>query len=230
MSEAGHRTRRKSAAAPERNSAKDVLIDAGEQLFGRHGLDGISLREIALAAGQANTAAVHYHFKSRAGLVLAILDNRLEKIERLRCEQLQNLSADDRRNPRSVLRLNWLPSMAIRNAAGSYTFCRFLLQYMLHPDTVPHPVASYLSASGTRELAVGRNLACSAMAVELLAACCGRVPAETFYRRLRVLSLMFLSAVVEYDNRRLLTKGGRCAIFDVDPILDMAIAALAAPP
>ena len=48
------------------------MIRAGERLFGESGIDGVSLREVAAAAGQGNTSAVRYHFGSKDGLVAAI--------------------------------------------------------------------------------------------------------------------------------------------------------------
>ena len=47
-----------------------------ERLFAAHGIDGVSIRQILLAAGVANNSAVQYHFKSKAGLVGAIVDYR----------------------------------------------------------------------------------------------------------------------------------------------------------
>ena len=46
---------------------------AGERLFARKGVDRVRLREINELAGQRNSSALHYHFGSRDGLVLAIL-------------------------------------------------------------------------------------------------------------------------------------------------------------
>jgi len=42
-------------------------------LFARNGLDGVTLRRISSESGSANTAAVHYHFKDRAGPIDAII-------------------------------------------------------------------------------------------------------------------------------------------------------------
>jgi AcrR family transcriptional regulator len=56
-------------------STKSLLIDTGEKLFGQHGFDGISLREIAVAAGQANSNVVQYHFTNKNGLIMAISED-----------------------------------------------------------------------------------------------------------------------------------------------------------
>lgn len=56
------------------------LLLAAERLFALHGIDGVSLRQIAMAAGSANNSAVHYHFGSKDGLIEAILAYRLPQL------------------------------------------------------------------------------------------------------------------------------------------------------
>jgi len=48
-------------------------LDAAERLMAERGITGVSLNEINTAAGQRNTAALHYHFGGRDGLLRAIL-------------------------------------------------------------------------------------------------------------------------------------------------------------
>ena len=47
---------------------------AAEQLFAQQGVDRVSLREIAIAAGQRNVSAATYHFGSKRELIEAILE------------------------------------------------------------------------------------------------------------------------------------------------------------
>ena len=58
------------AGAPSASALRLVL--AAERLFALHGIDGVSLRQIASEAGSANNSAVHYHFGSKEGLIGAI--------------------------------------------------------------------------------------------------------------------------------------------------------------
>ena len=51
-----------------------ALMRAAEQLFAQQGVDRVSLREIAIAAGQRNVSAATYHFGSKRELVEAILE------------------------------------------------------------------------------------------------------------------------------------------------------------
>jgi TetR/AcrR family transcriptional regulator, regulator of cefoperazone and chloramphenicol sensitivity len=52
---------------------KDRLMEAGEMLFARDGIEGTTIRELNELAGQRNSSALHYHFGTRAGLATAIL-------------------------------------------------------------------------------------------------------------------------------------------------------------
>jgi AcrR family transcriptional regulator len=52
------------------------ILDAALERFALHGL-GASLREIRLAANQANAGALHYHFGDKDGLLRALLEREL---------------------------------------------------------------------------------------------------------------------------------------------------------
>ena len=58
-----------------RTDARTQLLLAGERLIAEFGPE-VSLRDVAVAAGQRNNSAVHYHFGSRDGLIKAIIGHR----------------------------------------------------------------------------------------------------------------------------------------------------------
>src|SRR5438128_1909809 len=68
-------------AHSERTSTRAKLILTAEKLFAARSIEAVSLREIAAAAGQRNTNAVTYHFKSKLGLAWAIFALRIEEME-----------------------------------------------------------------------------------------------------------------------------------------------------
>lgn len=72
-------------ASPRGETTRKRILDAAEQLFARHGVNGVSLRTIVTRAG-VNTAAIHYHFGSKEGLVEAVFARRAVPIaeERLK--------------------------------------------------------------------------------------------------------------------------------------------------
>jgi AcrR family transcriptional regulator len=62
---------------------REHLLDVAETLFGERGVAGVSLREIRLASGARNTAAVQFHFGSREGLLKALTERHMPGIAAL---------------------------------------------------------------------------------------------------------------------------------------------------
>lgn len=54
------------------------LIEAATRGFAEHGVHTASLLEITRQAGQRNRGAVHYHFGSREGMLVAVLEQHIE--------------------------------------------------------------------------------------------------------------------------------------------------------
>lgn len=70
-------------------ATKEAMIVAAERRFSLHGLEGASLRQIALDSNQRNESAAHYHFGSREGLIRAILGHRISTINARRERRLE---------------------------------------------------------------------------------------------------------------------------------------------
>jgi AcrR family transcriptional regulator len=67
---------RRSPARPVDTRTADTrrrLIETGLELFGRNGLEGVTTRDLAKAAG-VNLAAIPYHFGSKDGVYLAVAE------------------------------------------------------------------------------------------------------------------------------------------------------------
>ena len=60
-------------------SAREEILNAADKLFGEVGFDAASTREIAELSG-VNKALIHYHFKSKDGLLENVLDRYYEKL------------------------------------------------------------------------------------------------------------------------------------------------------
>jgi AcrR family transcriptional regulator len=60
---------------------RERLLDAAQHLFARRGVDAVAIREINDRAGQRNASALHYHFGSRAGLLVAIVERHQPAID-----------------------------------------------------------------------------------------------------------------------------------------------------
>ena len=71
------------------------LIEAATRGFAEQGVHSASLLEITRRAGQRNRGAVHYHFGSRAGMLVAVLEQHVD----LLAERERELLAIAREQP-----------------------------------------------------------------------------------------------------------------------------------
>jgi AcrR family transcriptional regulator len=67
-----------------------TILDAAEPLFAPHGLVGVSMRQIAAAAG-VDLSLVAYHFESKVALYNAVVDRIMLDFTRRRTELLDEL-------------------------------------------------------------------------------------------------------------------------------------------
>jgi AcrR family transcriptional regulator len=73
-------------------ATRQRLLDAAERLFAERGYEGTSLRGLADAAG-ANIAAVNYHFRSKEGLLQAVIARAMTPVNAERDRRLSDLRA-----------------------------------------------------------------------------------------------------------------------------------------
>jgi AcrR family transcriptional regulator len=75
---------------------RERLLDAAERLWGERGLEGVSLQEIRLAAGQRNSSALQFHFGDREGLRLALARRHLPRLAALQQDLYERLVDEGR--------------------------------------------------------------------------------------------------------------------------------------
>jgi len=66
---------------------KENILEAAYRLFGEQGFDAATTREIAELSG-VNKALIHYHFKSKDALLVAVLDHYYQQLNRVLLESL----------------------------------------------------------------------------------------------------------------------------------------------
>jgi AcrR family transcriptional regulator len=111
-------------------STKEQIVRAAERLFAARGLDGVSLREIGMAAGNGNNSAVQYHFGSKEQLVLAIFEFRLPYLN----ERRKMLIAQRRPNDlRCVVECYVLPILEQGEMEGSH-YLSFIAMLHQHAE------------------------------------------------------------------------------------------------
>lgn len=111
--------------------ARELLVLAAEERFAEHG-PGVSLREIAIAAGQRNNSAVNYHFGSRDGLIAAVIEWRTAAMEEARVRMLADAVGTDLDLP-ALVRILIEPMLTTPYAEGSTHYARFIEQVRTHP-------------------------------------------------------------------------------------------------
>ena len=147
---------RETSAEP-RGSTVDRLVEVAERLFAQHGLDGVSLRQIAAESGTSNNSAVRYHFGSKETLVTAIIEYRLPDIIQRR-ELLAARSDPD--DLRSVLEAHLLPTVDMAESADNH-YMIFIEQLQRYGRSTNHPfldVSAPLRNSHRKFLRTAGNL------------------------------------------------------------------------
>lgn len=118
---------------------KTRILDTAEQLFARNGFHNTSLRDIT---GQAtvNLAAVNYHFGSKDGLLKAVIERRIEPLNQLRQQKLEELlaaakAAGQRPSVRHLMHAFIEPTLAFRRSAkGAADFIALIGRSLSEPD------------------------------------------------------------------------------------------------
>ena len=74
------------------DDARLRILDAAEQLFAHHGLDAVSVRDVARKA-HVDTALVHYYFGTKRGLFDSVFARRAEILNRERIARIDAYEA-----------------------------------------------------------------------------------------------------------------------------------------
>jgi AcrR family transcriptional regulator len=92
------------------DETRNRLLDVAEQMFGDRGVNGVSLREIRLASGARNTAAIQFHFGDREGLVHALTARHMPRIAELQQDLYEVMVREGRDDSRSLVEVLVRPS------------------------------------------------------------------------------------------------------------------------
>lgn len=115
------------------DKAREVLLDAAEELFASHGIDAVSNRKITEYAGTANHSAIKYHFGSREDLLQAMLQRALGDMRSCR-NRLPSLAGGPEASLREVVTVRTLPWIYSFDALPRPSWrAQFLYQARLHP-------------------------------------------------------------------------------------------------
>ncbi|WP_197277107.1 TetR/AcrR family transcriptional regulator [Sphingomonas profundi] len=119
-----------------------TLLTVAERLFAERGIDNVSLRQIADAAGMVSNNVVRYHFSTRENLIAELLQWRVRSLEPVRTAMLKDADARGvSHDIRTLMMILCAPLLAIRDEDGGLGFALFLSRYMfsLRGQGIPHP-------------------------------------------------------------------------------------------
>ncbi|MCF6426716.1 TetR/AcrR family transcriptional regulator [Amycolatopsis tucumanensis] len=122
----------KTARSDRVTATREAILTTAERLFAEHGVNAVSNRQISEAAGQGNTAAVGYHFGTKADLVRAIVRKHTAEMERIRDRMVAEAGESD--DPRDWIACMVRPAAEHLAALGNPTwFARFSAQVTTDP-------------------------------------------------------------------------------------------------
>ena len=169
------------------------LMQTAERLFGEHGVDGVSLRQIVSSAGYANSYAVQHHFGTKEGLLQAVYDMRLPTLDKGRGQRLQQAKNNtDGAGIDDLILAFFAPLIEDFNPQIQKTYQQFNTR-LLQSEQIPHP---YFSSN------VPQSAALEIM--QLLKQLLPPLPDAVFDARLRLASELFLSAMAERRRMQLI--------------------------
>lgn len=207
-----------ATARPERSDGKTKLILAGEQLFAKGGIDGVSLREIAAAAGQGNHHAVQYHFGSREGLIHAIFVHRMQEMEPRRAEMLAAADAAGLLgDARTIVEIIFLPQLDLPGQHDNHSYAHFLLHYLLRNEGT-----DFGDFGAELPPAIDRALRLLRRRLDFL-------PERIAQRRLVTACFMFLNMLTAYSDDRVRLPGEESFEDAVRDTLDQIVLATCMP-
>ena len=172
------------------------LMLAAERLYGQHGLDGVSLRQLATAAGQANNYVVQHHFGSKLDLIQAVSEMRLPAMEARRQALLDVARAEGDYSVSRMLSCLFSPLVTVLEAQDMKDYARFTLAVM-HLDPEQHPFE--------------RSADISPASTEIrskLSESLSHLAPDVFRRRLALSASVFLNGISELGGKLKLSSAG----------------------
>ena len=90
--------RQRRSKAQQRAESLEQILDAAEYLFSKHGLDGVTLRDVAQRVG-IHTTLLHYYFKDKRNLFEAVFARRASITSNRRIAALEKYEAEAKDKP-----------------------------------------------------------------------------------------------------------------------------------
>lgn len=172
-------------------AVRDRLLNVAERLFAEHGIEAVSLNQIARAANQRNTMVIQYHFGSKMALLHAIAERRMEQVNERRVELLNRIDGSSRLiDLRRVAEAMVLPYAEHLTHEGGSHYIRFVAQLYSDPRLEYPSIIKGQHDTGMRQAAQ--------MVREILA----DLPREVVKHRLALVTTLVFSSFADREKLR----------------------------
>jgi len=175
---------------PKSAGTRARLIATAERLFAERGIEGVSLNDINVAAGQRNKNATHYHFGDKNGLLQAIFDKHLPGITLRRERLLDEAEAQGRYTAVGVVRALLYPmAEKLFDNDGGREFVRINAQ-------LAASIAAILNKSEREPLQLGQLERLHAARAQFL----GHLPDAVARQRVTLTTSLILNALADHSR------------------------------
>ena len=110
-------------------ATSERILDAAEELFARHGIYGVTMREIAELA-DVDTALLHYYFESKRGVFDAVFARRCDVLNSERMLEFDRYEAEagDNASVEGIIAAYLRPTFRLNRQGGQgwRNFCAFV--------------------------------------------------------------------------------------------------------
>lgn len=110
-------------------ATSERILDAAEDLFAKHGIYGVTMREIAERA-RVDTALLHYYFESKRGVFDAVFGRRADILNSERMREMDRYESENkgRFELESVIAVYLRPMFSLNRQGGQgwRSFCAFI--------------------------------------------------------------------------------------------------------
>jgi AcrR family transcriptional regulator len=209
----------RKGVVPDTRGAREILLDTAERLLAEHGIDGISLRQIAIESGQGNNSVIQYHFGDKTGLLREIILRRVAGFEPRRQALLAAAESGGRLSDvRTLLEILFLPIAELVDGRGRHVYARFIMQFLSsfryqvgidHPGWAPDSAAS--------------------RAAMLMPDCLPLVDRMALHARITRVGGVFFNALIERDNAAESGRSAEAEAIFLDDLFGMMTAAISVP-
>ncbi|NEX93578.1 TetR/AcrR family transcriptional regulator [Caulobacter sp. 17J65-9] len=130
----------KAAAAERPAETSEMILDAAEDLFSKHGFHGVTIREVAREAG-VDTALLHYYFGTKRGLFDAVFLRRAEvmngdRMKAMNAYAARAEAAGEALTPEGVIEAFLAPvfELSAKGGPGWKHYCALVSQTNANPS------------------------------------------------------------------------------------------------